>query len=69
MDIGDLEYEFYELKLTNILVPVKDDPNLAAFTPAWVLYANEKRGSHISGPYILCLDATNGKRLDPFSRR
>lgn len=69
VDIGDLEYEFYELKLTNILVPVKDDPNLAAFTPAWVLYANEKRGSHISGPYILCLDATNGKRLDPFSRR
>ena len=66
--IQDLSYDFYQLRLTNVLVPVKNEPQLAAFTPAWVLYGNETADGRTSGPFILCLDAATGKRLNPFTR-
>lgn len=66
--IQDLSYDFYQLRLTNVLVPVKNQPQLAAFTPAWVLYGNETADGRTSGPFILCLDAATGKRLNPFTR-
>lgn len=47
------------------ILPVKNEPQLAAFMPAWVLYGNETADGRTSGPFI---HAATGKRLNPFTR-
>ena len=60
---------FYRMDLASALLPVQDKPNFAQLVPVWVLYSNQNsRESTGESPYVICLNAIDGSRVDPFPR-
>lgn len=53
----------YEIKLTGVMLPIKDDPAHMLIVPAWLAYYNiEGRGEQFS-PYIFAVNAIDGSSI------
>ncbi len=53
-----------KIVLTNVLAPIKDEPDYHMFVPAWVVYYDQVDGLGQSNTSVLALNAIDGSNID-----
>lgn len=62
--------QLFDIALIGCIVADQKDPSIGYIVPAWMFsFTNDHDKAHYYMPYIVCINATNGDRLDPLTTK
>lgn len=63
IELPDQKIEVYKIVLTNVMIPIKDDPEYQMLAPAWIIYYSEQIGVATRSSFIV-VNAIDGSSID-----